>query len=287
MLQIVKPNANIFEILGVSPRFMRHVGARHNESMYLTLLGGAASARFAHGLVAALGSDDHLTIVHPTSRDMWVHGLKHAPDANAFLSAGAATYSVTDAIDELGLGPAWFRPSDQDTALDLVRTELLQADFTLAETAAAIAVRKKLNAGLIPMSNDRIEQHVVVDSPEGARAIHVEEYLAEPDRHAPHDVVLIAEEWSVCAEAAEAIEASDVLILGPDSMTLALMPIFRTPGLVEAVAASTAPVIDTRGADYAPAALIEVAPKTELKFDRVTVLPADPAITLTAVRSFV
>lgn len=254
--------------------------------MHLTLLGGAASARFAHDLIAALGSDDQLTIVHPTSRDMWVHGLKHAPDANAFLAAATSTYSVADAIDELGLGPSWFRPSDQETALDLVRTELLQADFTLAETTAAIAVRKNLNAHLIPMSNERVEQHVVVDSPDGARAIHVEEYLADPDRYTPHDLVLIAEEWSVCAEAAAAIEASDVLLLGPDSMTLALMPIFHTPGLVEAVAASTAPVVDARGIDRAPAALTAVAPRVELKFDRVTVVPGDTEAALTAVRSF-
>lgn len=255
--------------------------------MHITLLGGAASAGFARGLAALLTADDRLTIVHNTARDMWVHGLKHCPDANAFLSDRPTSYAVADSIEALGMGPAWFRSSDQDTALDVVRTELLQADFSLAEVTAALAVRRALGAALVPMSNDRVEQHVVVDGPDGRVAIHVEEYLAAPGEHTAHDVVLVADQWSISPEADAAITSSDILMLGPDSMALTLIPIFGTPGLVEAVAAGSAPVIDARGADPAPAALASVAGNVELKFDRLIPVAAEAASAHAAARSLV
>ncbi|MEO6472204.1 MAG: 2-phospho-L-lactate transferase CofD family protein [Aeromicrobium sp.] len=241
--------------------------------MHLTLLGGAESAGFTRDLAELLAEGDQLTVVFNTARDMWAHGLKRSPDADALLStldssaARTPTFAVADEIEALGLGPAWLRPSDQDVALQLARTELMQAGFTLTEVTAALAARRGITTRLLPMTDDRVEQHVVAGGTEGSRAIHIEEFLAGPGDQPAQDLVLVADDWKASQEALAAIESSDVIILGPSSLSLTLMPILRTPGLVEAIAASAAPVVDVHVVDKAPASIAALVGNVELKFD--------------------
>ena len=260
------------------------------DPMQLTLLGGAESAGFARDLASLLGEDDELAVVFNTSRDMWVHGLKRSPDADAFLTVLDATtprppsFAVADEIDGLGMGPAWLRPSDQDVALNLVRTELLQAGFSLTEVTTALATRRGIRTKLLPMTDARVEQHVVTTGPEGSRAVHIEEFLAGPAEQPAHDLVLVADDWNASKEAAAAIESADVIIFGPASLSLTLMPLLRTPGLVEAVAASGAPVVDVHVVDSAPASLASLAGNVELKFDLAVKCEPDPRAALYAAR---
>lgn len=261
--------------------------------MHLTLLGGADSAGFARELVDLLDAGDELTIVFNTARDMWAHGLKRSPDGDALLTALDAngprtpTYAVADDIAGLGVEPLWIRPSDQDVALQLVRTELMQAGFSLTEVMAALAARRGITTRLLPMTDDRVEQHIVIDGPEGSRAIHVEEFLARHVGEDAKDLVLVADEWKASREALEAIESADAIVFGPASLSLTLMSILRTPGLVEAIAASTAPVVDVRTADTAPESLAAHVRSVELLFDLAVRADPDAASVLRVARSFV
>lgn len=260
------------------------------ETMHLTLLGGAESAGFARGLHTLLGEGDSLSVVFNTAHDLWAHGLKRSPDANALLTvldpAGprTPTFAVADEIGALGIEPTWFRASDQAVALDMIRTELMQADFSLTEVTAALAARRGIATALLPMTNDRVEQHVVVNRPEGSRAIHIAEFLATGADQPVQDLVLVAEGWQLSAESAAAIENADVIIFGPASMSLTLMPILRTPGAVEAIAASTAPVVDVHVIDPAPKNVAAFAAEVELKFDLAVKAAPDPAAVMTMAR---
>lgn len=259
--------------------------------MHLTLFGGAESAGFVRDLTSLLGEDDDLTVVFNTSHDMWAHGLKRSPDADALLTAleqtapRTPTFVVSDEIAGLGMGPAWLRPSDQDIALQLVRTELLQAGFSLTEVTTALAVRRNITTRLLPMTDDRVEQHVVAEGPEGGRAIHVEEFLAGPVDQPARSLVLVADDWNASKEAIAAIEEADVIVFGPASLSLTLMPLLGAPGLVEAVAASGAPVVDVHVVDPAPAALASLAGNVELKFDLAIKCEPDPRAALDAARA--
>lgn len=258
--------------------------------MHLTLLGGAESAGFARELCGMLGADDHLSIVFNTASDMWAHGLKRSPDADAFLTAlgqdapRPPTYAVADDIAALGVEPIWLRPSDRDIALQLVRTELMQAGFSLTEVTAALAARRGITARLLPMTDDRVEQHVVTDSPEGSRAIHVEEYLACHTDQQANDLVLVADDWKASRAALDAIESADVIVFGPASLSLTLMPLLRTPGLVEAIAASAAPVVDVHIVDPAPESLAAHVRNVELLFDFAVKAEPNPAAVLYTAR---
>lgn len=253
------------------------------KTMHLTLLGGAESAGFVRDLAALLGSDDTLTVVFNTAHDLWAHGLKRSPDANMLLTVLEAepprtpTFAVADEIAGLGIEPTWLRASDQDVALDVVRTELMQADFTLTEITAALAARRGITTTLVPMSNDRVEQHAVVHDGDGSRAIHIAEYLATHAGQPVHDLVLVADDWQASGEATTAIENADVIVFGPASMSLTLMPLLHTPGVVESIAASAAPVVDVHVVDPAPRTLTAFAADIELKFDLAVKATPDPA----------
>lgn len=259
--------------------------------MHLTLLGGADSAGFVRDLADLLNEGDELSLVFNTARDMWAHGLKRSPDADALLAAldkntpQIPTYAVADDLAGLGAEPSWFRPSDQDIALQLVRTELMHAGFSLTEVTAALATRRGIATRLLPMTDDRVEQHVVTDGPDGSRAIHVEEFLARHGDQNAKDLVLVADDWKASPEALAAIESADVIIFGPASLSLTLLSLLRTPGLVEAIAASAAPVVDVRTADTAPESLTAHARNVELLFDLAVQAEPHAAAVLSTARS--
>ena len=141
--------------------------------MRLVLLTGGEGADLAHALSALFSVDDSLDVVVPVTRDLWGHGLKVCPDVDAFLAAqsgAGSTFAVADELAAIGFLPAWMRPSDADVARRLVRTELLQAGYTLGDATAAMATRASLPFGLHPVSDDRAELHVVVEEPNGRRA---------------------------------------------------------------------------------------------------------------------
>ncbi len=241
--------------------------------MRLVLLTGGEGADLAHALSGLFSVDDSLDVVVPVTRDLWGHGLKMCPDVDAFLAlqgSAGATFAVADELAAVGFSPAWMRPSDADVARQLVRTELLQAGYTLGDATAAMATRASLPFGLHPVSNDRAELHVVVEGPDGRRAVHVAEYLVDPDAHRAVDATIVTTSWSVSEPVREILTRADVVVLGPSSPVLSIDPLFATPGLLDLL---TAPVL---GVDRAEPETLPAAP-----------VPSDAAAILAAARDAV
>jgi 2-phospho-L-lactate transferase/gluconeogenesis factor (CofD/UPF0052 family) len=224
--------------------------------MRITLITGADGAPFAHALAALLGPDDELAVVAPTVRDHWSAWLKASPDLDGLLAPPGVepTYGVADQLAAIDYGQQ--RVSDQAVAMRLVRTELLGTGYSL--TDATVAASKRSGAGfrLLPLSDDRAELHVVVGP--DPHAIHVEEYLADPSAHEPTETLLVTETWSAAPAVLEAVGEADVLVLGPSSRTLAIDPVLRAPGVLDAIA-DDLPVLVVEHADPAPEALVRVA----------------------------
>ena len=228
-------------------------------SMRIMLITGADGASFAHDLATTLGPGDELTVIAPTVRDHWSAWLKACPDLDALLTPSGAptTFAVADQLRTIDYSPAWQRTSDQTVAHRLVRTELIGTGFSLSEATLAASARAGLPYRLLPMSDDRAELHVVVGADQ-PRAIHVQEYLAGPDAFEPTETILVAESWSVSPAVVEDLGRTDVLVLGPSSRTLAIDPVLRTPGLLDAVP-DTVTVLAVEHADTAPATLVAAA----------------------------
>ncbi len=233
----------------------------HNVLMRITLISGADGASFVHELAAALGPADELTVVAPIVRDHWSAWLKACPDLDALLCPPGvtSTFAVADQLRSIDYSPAWQRASDQTVATRLVRTELIGTGYSLSQATLAAASRAGLGYRLLPMSDDRAELHVVVDGDtDQRRAVHVEEYLAAPSALDPSETVLVAEAWTVSSAVADQLRDSDVVVLGPSSRTLAVDPVLRTPGLLDALGAQV-PVLVVEHADPAPDDLVRVA----------------------------
>ncbi|MET0931064.1 MAG: 2-phospho-L-lactate transferase CofD family protein [Aeromicrobium sp.] len=224
--------------------------------MRITLITGADGAPFAHDLATALDPGDELTVIAPTGRDHWSAWLKACPDLDALLAPREVppTYAVADQLASIDY--AWQRTSDQIVATRLVRTELLGTGFSLTEATLAAAARADVGFRLLPVSDDRAELHVVVGP--DPHAIHIGDYLADPAAHEPTETLLVAEAWSASETVLGALGTTDVLILGPSSRTLAIDPVLRAPGVLDAIA-ETLPVLVVEHCDDAPDALVRVA----------------------------
>jgi LPPG:FO 2-phospho-L-lactate transferase len=242
--------------------------------MRITLITGADGAAFAHDLAARLTPDDELTVIAPTVRDQWSAWLKACPDLDALLAPRDVepTYGVADRL--LAIGFTRERAGDQTVATRLVRTELIGSGYSLTQATIAAGVRSGLGFRLLPLSDDRAELHVVV-GPE-PHAIHVGEYLHDPDVHEPTETVLVAEAWSASPDVLAALAQTDVLVLGPSSRTLAIDPVLRAPRVLDTIAA-TLPVLVVEHTDTAPPALVEVAGLREPDPGSPQHVAADPA----------
>jgi LPPG:FO 2-phospho-L-lactate transferase len=101
---------------------------------------------------------------------------------------------------------------------------------------------------LLPMSDDRVETHVVIDTPDEPsprRAVHFQEYWvrlhAEP---VAHEVVAVGAEAAAPAPGVvEAIRDADVVLLPPSNPVVSIGTVLAVPGVREALASTAAPVV--------------------------------------------
>lgn len=254
--------------------------------MRILLVVGADGAPFAHELGGLLGPDDELTVVAPTVRGHVSAGLQASPDLDALLSpSGIATYAVADALEAVAYTPPWQRASDQAVAARLVRTELVVTGTALTDATVAAGIRAALPYRLLPVCEDRAEFRVVVGADE-PRAIPVDEYLVAPTAHDPSQLLLVADQISVSTAVSSALQACDVLVLGPSSRTLAIDPVLRTPGFRDLVP-DDLPVLVVEHDDSAPPELVRVAGLPEADPGRPEPAPADAAAVLELARKVV
>ncbi len=224
--------------------------------------GGIGGARFLRGLLAVLAPTDEVTVIANTADDIWLFGLKVCPDLDTVM------YTLGDGIDEdrgwgrrdeswrakeeltaYGAEPTWFGLGDRDLATHLVRSQMLQAGYPLSAVTAALADRwlaaLRPTVRLLPMSDDRVETHIVVEDEAGRRAVHFQEYWVRLGARLPAlDVVVVGQADSAPAPGVlEAVTGCDLLLLPPSNPVVSVGTVLDVPGVCAAVQATTAPVI--------------------------------------------
>ncbi len=228
------------------------------------LSGGVGGARYLQGLlhlIARSGSPTEVTVVANTADDIWLHGLKVCPDLDTVMyTLGGGideergwgrleeTWHAKDELAAYGVEPTWFGLGDKDLATHLVRTQMLEAGYPLSAVTTALCERWQPGVRLLPMSDDRVETHVVVDDadePSGQRAIHFQEYWVRLHAEVPaRAVVPVGLDQSTPAPGVvEAIAATDLLVLPPSNPVVSVGTILGVPGIRDAVRATAAPVV--------------------------------------------
>ncbi len=202
--------------------------------------------------------DADITVIGNTGDDITLHGLRICPDLDTVmytLGGGISpergwgrhgeTFTVAEELAAYGVGPTWFGLGDRDLATHLVRTRMLAAGYPLTEVTAALCQRWKPGIRLLPMSDERVETHVVVETDEGRRAIHFQEWWLRMRAATPALEII-----SVGAEAAQpapgvldALADADVVLLPPSNPVVSIGSILAVPGVRAALARTPAPVV--------------------------------------------
>ncbi|NYE37460.1 LPPG:FO 2-phospho-L-lactate transferase [Nocardioides cavernae] len=238
------------------------------------LSGGVGGARFVQGLLHGLRSgtvpggsaDTEVTVVANTADDWWIHGLKVCPDLDTVMytlgdgidvergwGRRDETWSARTELEAYGVEPTWFGLGDRDIATHLVRTQMLEAGFTLSQVTEALCRRWLTpvhgdGVRLLPMSDDRVETHVAVadpESPSGRRVVHFQEYWVRLRAAVPAETVLVVGQDAATPAPGvlEAIAGADLVVLPPSNPVVSVGTILGVPGVRDAVRATSAPVV--------------------------------------------
>ena len=195
---------------------------------------------------------DRLTVVANTGDDVEIYGAHVSPDPDL------VTYWLADAIDERGFGirddtwqvmdaleaagrPTWFRLGDRDLAMCLIRSELLAAGERLTDAHAAVASAMGVAARVLPMCDEPVATRIGVRG----RALPFQEFMIVEHARGPLESIELAgvDAARPTPEVLTALDEAEAIVIGPSNPVASIGPILALPGMRDALAAATAPVV--------------------------------------------
>jgi LPPG:FO 2-phospho-L-lactate transferase len=229
------------------------------DMQIVVLAGGVGGARFLRGVLAA-APGAQVTAVVNTGDDVTMHGLRICPDLDTVMytlgdgideergwGRRGETWTVKDELAGYGAEPSWFGLGDRDLATHLVRTRMLDAGYPLSDVTAALCDRWQPGVRLLPMSDQRVETHVVVTDPGTGRpqALHFQEWWV---RHraaldATAFVQVGVDDARPAPGVAEALADADAVLLAPSNPVVSIGTVLGVPGMRAALAAARGRVV--------------------------------------------
>jgi LPPG:FO 2-phospho-L-lactate transferase len=218
--------------------------------MRITVLaGGVGAARFLRGLKAA-AQDAEITVIGNTGDDITLSGLHVCPDLDTVmytLGGGISeeqgwgrsdeSFTVQQELTAYDAAPEWFTLGDRDIATHIVRTRMLAEGQPLSAVTQALCRRWQPGVRLLPMSDDPVETHVLIEEDGERRSIHFQEWWIR--LHAEIPALEITPVGAASARPApgvlEAIEAADFVVFPPSNPVVSIGPILAVPGIRAAV----------------------------------------------------
>ncbi|MBA3369244.1 MAG: 2-phospho-L-lactate transferase [Geodermatophilaceae bacterium] len=238
----------------------------------VVLAGGVGGARFLLGVRAVLKDqathqnstpDNLIQVIVNTGDDLTVHGLRVCPDLDTVMytlgdgidtergwGRRAETWQAKEELTAYGAEPSWFGLGDRDIATHLIRTRMLDAGYPLSEVTAALCKRWQLCATgtrvqLLPMSDQRVETHVVCQIDGVRRVVHFQEWWIAHHAQPPVEefVFVGLDQASAGPGILDAIADADAVLLAPSNPVVSIGPILAVPGLRQALRETSAKVV--------------------------------------------
>jgi len=216
------------------------------------LAGGVGAARFLDGLVRVV-PPQAVTVVGNVADDVEILGLHVSPDLDTVVYTLAGliepergwgragdTANALGVVSELG-GDDWFHLSDGDIGLHLVRTERLRRGEALSAVMRDFSERLGLAIRLLPVTDDPLRTMVAT----GAGELDFQTYFVR--RRHEDEVRGVRYEGAAEARPApgvlESLTRADAVVVAPSNPFLSIEPILAVPGVREALAGRTGPVV--------------------------------------------
>ena len=218
----------------------------------VALAGGTGGAKLADGLQAVLPAGD-LTVVVNTGDDTERHGLLVMPDHDAVMymlanrfdfergwGQAGESWVVMDALAELG-EEAWFRLGDRDFATHIARTARIREGRALTEVVGTLHAALGIRTRILPMADGPVRTQVRTDD----GWLDFQEYFVHLRQVPEVREVRFAGDLEPTPQVVEAIEAADVVVIGPSNPIVSIGPILAGPirALVAARARAGIPVV--------------------------------------------
>ena len=221
----------------------------------VVLSGGVGGARFLRGLREAVrDSGDTITAVVNTGDDMWLTGVRIAPDLDSIMYtlAGAndevrgwgrvgESERVSEELRAYGVGWPWFTLGDLDLGTHLARTSLLRDGLPLSAVTDRITARWDLGVRLLPVTDDEVETHVVTDN----GTMHFQEWWTRHRASLPARAFVQqnVDSSTPAPGVLAAIAEADVILVAPSNPVVSIGTVLGIPGIRAALAAASAPVV--------------------------------------------
>jgi LPPG:FO 2-phospho-L-lactate transferase len=215
------------------------------------LAGGTGGAKLAAGMQEEIGSD--LSVIANSGDDIETLGVHVSPDPDlvTYWLSGEIdeergwglrddSFTVFERLTKLG-APSWFGLSDRDLAACLYRRQFIEEGGRLSDAQAQIARGLGVQARVLPMCEEPVRTKVQTAA--GTRAL--QEYLIL-DGGQPEVLGIELEgieQAEPSAEVMEALRWAEAIVIGPSNPVISIGPILAVPGMTEAIAASSAPVL--------------------------------------------
>jgi LPPG:FO 2-phospho-L-lactate transferase len=216
------------------------------------LAGGVGGARFADGVVQAVGAE-RVTVVVNTADDFELYGLRICPDIDTVLYtfAGLAdpvqgwgiagdTRNTLDGISTFGEEP-WFQLGDRDIATHILRSAWLRDGRPLGEVIDRLRQSLGVATPILPMSDELVA--TMIDTPHGRLAFQ-DYFVRRRQRDEVTGVRFEGIDSAVATPAAlEAIRSAELVLLAPSNPIVSIGPILAVVGYRDAIGDTNAPVM--------------------------------------------
>ncbi|MFQ5800663.1 MAG: 2-phospho-L-lactate transferase [Candidatus Hydrothermarchaeales archaeon] len=212
--------------------------------MITVLSGGTGTPKLIQGLAKIVAEED-LAVVVNTAEDHWLTHGYFSPDVDTVVYTLAGiiddttwhgikrdTYHTHETLKRVG-STVYLKIGDRDRALHIWRGEKMKAGASLSQVTREHCRVLGVKAEVIPMSDDMVE--TVIKTEEGEMDLHEfwVKKRGEPEVEGVRFEGL--QKAKACAEAVDAIEEAQRVVIGPSNPITSVYPIISLRGIKEAL----------------------------------------------------
>ena len=213
--------------------------------MITFLSGGTGTPKLLRGMQKIMDRHE-ISVVVNTAEDIWISGNHLSPDVDTvmYLFAGVLntdtwwgirndTFTTHEEILHMGLGE-YIAIGDRDRAVHIARGNMLREGMRLTNVTRTLCERFGVRENVLPMSDTEVTTRVKTE----LGLIHYQEYWIRSRGQIRIEEVVRCSKTPPESpdEVIQAIEASDVVVIGPSNPITSITPILECRGIKEAMA---------------------------------------------------